>query len=100
MVNYQNPSITQFYLDRLVEDWGYQARVRQDVQAMVESMEPNFCHLNDNASFASSESVKGLQDFVRTYLEGLSPNYQVQDVSFPWNRLFEIDLQTVVSRPV
>lgn len=90
-----------FYLSRLIEDWGYQSLVRQEVCTD---------HLPGlGASYFQLSHVKGevceiieqkLNDFVDRYLrDTIAPNITVCDVSLPWERMFEVAFRLDTEKP-
>lgn len=75
------------YVERLVEDWGYQADVRQIIRERIDekglSMESDYEAIRQ---FAVGELNKFIVENINDYKE----KYYVNDVYFPWKRLFEI----------
>lgn len=79
---------------RLVDDWAYQANVRQAVKkALVEmGMDP---YVLDGTGKEQAEQL--IQEKLNTFLRGHGVNLQVSGVRLPWNRLFEIDFAVLFS---
>ncbi len=73
----QNDAFKRLQVVRLLDDWAYQANVRQELQS------PDVDAL--------SEKMKPYEDKVREFLGfGFSVRY-----SFPWNRLFEVKIELI-----
>ncbi len=82
----------EFYYCRLVEDWGYQAVVRQDV------VEHDLPRLNAGY-FHVSHVQKEVEAIIQTKLDAFAAQYlqpeigeriAVTDVELPWKRMFEV----------
>lgn len=78
--------LTQQYLD----NWGYQANVRKEVYRMQESIR------TDNVRYTGEltpQIREHMQELMQTFAEeGLGVNPRTISVTFPWGRLFEVDV--------
>lgn len=86
----------ELLLARYLEDWGYQANVRQSIAGAVWA-HPGFNHQTGNLDgardFAAARGTELLQEFARQNIrlpEGLS--LEKLRISHPWNRLFECEI--------
>ena len=86
----------ELMLTRYLEDWGYQANVRQSLAGAVWS-QPGYNQktgdLNGARAFAAAKGTELLQDFARqniTLPAGLS--LAKLHITHPWNRLFECEI--------
>ncbi|WP_295160035.1 DUF4127 family protein [Selenomonas sp. AE3005] len=86
----------ELMLTRYLEDWGYQANVRQSLASAVWS-QPGFNHQTGNLdgarNFAAAKGTELLQDFARQNINlpaGLS--LAKLHITHPWNRLFECEI--------
>ncbi|MCC3377391.1 DUF4127 family protein [Cohnella sp. REN36] len=84
-----------FYVSRLLEDWGYQARVRADVAwnhlAVLGGNYFDVAKIHDEIS----ELVRAkLLAFADAYLGDLDPSrFRLEDVHMPWKRMFEVGFE-------
>jgi len=89
----------EFLLERLVEDWGYQAIVRRNV------LEQHLSELGANyfdVSMAYDQVVDlvetKLTAFIHTYLQDFGPErIALRNVRMPWRRMFEVGLQIEIT---
>lgn len=86
----------ELLLTRYLEDWGYQANVRQSLASAVWS-QPGYNQqtgdLNGARSFAATQGTELLKAFARQNINlptGLS--LEKLHITHPWNRLFECEL--------
>ena len=77
----------RFLVERLVEDWGYQAIVRQSIWKQLETG-----HLSTDEVLNRAEQLaeKELNKFINDFIPEYKDKYIVKDVYFPWKRLFEV----------
>ena len=83
----------ELMLTRYLEDWGYQANVRQSLASAVWS-QPGYNQqtgdLNGSRSFAAAKGTELLKAFAQNNIKipaGLS--LEKFHITHPWNRLFE-----------
>lgn len=73
--NYQINSFTKLQITRFLDDWAYQANIRQILPK------------TDIA-----ELTKNMRNFENTVFDALNTNANIT-YSFPWNRLFEVEIE-------
>ena len=80
----------RFTLYRFVEDVHYQAYLRQLLAAYLTmvSHDPSD-QLNNDLNFYETFVEKGF----KVYANGITPEFQVNNVYYPWNRTFEIGFE-------
>lgn len=80
-------------MTRYINDWIYQANVRQDVARAFNIFPGNGTRLvlGDKAEPAQIETQKMTREFFDQYLPFL--HIKAVKVDFPWNRLFEADIR-------
>ncbi len=79
----------KFLLSRLVEDYGYQSRVRAEVVGDTSAQD----HLRPASVDVAADQVADRLDLVLQELLGAGSGWRVGGVSFPWARAFEISLR-------
>lgn len=81
---------TEFLLHRLLEDWGYQQRVRQQARAWLRANwgtdEPRLEHVA-----ATERWIEEQLNALLPVLSMFAPDWEVGNVRLPWQRLFEVD---------
>ncbi len=82
----------KFLMDRFVEDWGYQVLVRTHLREEAEKLGITYFDLRDEGPKISKIALDELHNFMEEYLGAFQSRYQLNQVYFPWNRLFEIGL--------
>lgn len=90
VARYNSPSTVQenkFLAERFVEDWGYQAIVRQ---ILSNETEQGFLNINDNPERVKEAAEQYLNKFIDEFIPEYREKYCVKDVYFPWKRLFEV----------
>ena len=86
----------ELLLTRYLEDWGYQANVRQSLGSALWS-QPGYDQKTGNLDgardFAAKEGTAMLQEFARQNLN-LPPGLSLEKlhISHPWNRIFECEI--------
>ena len=81
-----------FLCSRLIEDWGYQALVRQEVAVRdLPRLNAGYFNLAHVQGEVESLIQRELQRFADEYMADLA-RVQVRAVRLPWRRMFEIDL--------
>ena len=92
----QNENCTdRFLVERIVEDWGYQAMVRQNIWKQLENgayntLETGHLTTDETLKWAEKLAEKELNKFIQDYIPEYKDKYVVKDVYFPWKRLFEV----------
>lgn len=84
----------KFTLDRFVEDWGYQVLVRAQLRDHSEELGITYFDLKDHQPHIAAIAHEKLQAFLKTELGAFKDVYTLESVYFPWNRLFEIGLNS------
>lgn len=81
-----------FYVSRLIEDWGYQALVRQEVcDNHLPELGASYFELSHVVDEVCVIIEQKLNDFVKMYLQDdMVKNVIVRNVSLPWTRMFEV----------
>ena len=76
-----------------MDDWASQANVRQKIAAMLGTFpgDGNYGTLDEKKKAAMSATEKELYTFSREHLKDFS--VQSMQVDFPWNRMFEADIE-------
>lgn len=77
---------------RYLDDWAYQANIRNEVQQKLYDLGGNPQYLDGFQSAMVGEAEKREQLFAKQYL-WIAP--EKVKVSFPWNRLFEIRIDLI-----
>jgi hypothetical protein len=82
-----------FYLSRLVEDWGYQAKIRMDVAYHhIESLGGNYFDVEAIHDQVSELILDKMEAFIAEYLKDMRPGrIRLENVGLPWNRMFEVE---------
>ena len=88
----------EFLLYRFIEDCGYQAIARQEVIKELEAKGLSYYNFKDKSSWVEEVTKFMLNDFAQSML---SSNFAHKEiivtlVRFPWNRMFEVDLDIEV----
>ena len=81
----------QFLIKRYVEDLGYCAIVRQDVDNQLSQYGMNYFDVFEKTGIASGLVDKGLNDFIATQLKPIAGSFKLKNVNLPWKRMFEVD---------
>ena len=88
------PGPDRFLIDRYVEDWGYQVLVRAYLAEHGSKLGITYFDLGDRYPTIETIARDELQKFITTYLSEFKDGYKLQRVYFPWNRLFEIGIDS------
>ncbi|NYE09005.1 hypothetical protein F4694_005862 [Bacillus niacini] len=79
----------EFYYSRLVEDWGYQALVRQNVCSEdLPKFGVDYFHLGEYQEEIQNIIQNKLKDFIEQYLT--DHEVTLKNVVLPWDRMFEV----------
>ncbi len=83
---------TRLLTVRLLDDWAYQANIRGEIDATVLGpLGGNYFYLDNLAPRLTAETGQKLQAFAAAnFPEFATDNLQI---SYPWNRMFEIDVK-------
>lgn len=93
-LNYSRNEIDEFYILRLLEDWGYQAMIRQDISREdLPVMGLSYFNIGEKNEEVTEKAKRRLEDFKAKNLENIMRGYEIKRVYFPWNRLFEIGIE-------
>jgi len=77
----------KFYVERLVEDWGYQADLRQELRR---KMDADGLSMESDRETIEKIAEEELNRFIAECLPEYKDRYYVSEAYFPWRRLFEI----------
>jgi hypothetical protein len=82
----------EFYLSRLLEDWGYQAIIRADIAANhLEALGGNYFDVAAIQGEVSELIQLKMENFMHEYLQDLCPErIRLEHVHLPWKRMFEV----------
>lgn len=85
----------QFFVSRLLEDWGYQAVVRADVKDNhLEQLGGDYFDVSVPYDEVTRLIKEKLTEFTGTHLASLSPEFiSLDEVYMPWKRMFEVGLK-------
>jgi hypothetical protein len=83
----------QFVFERLVDDWGYQSRVRTQIEATAR--ERGFSPLNMNGKSVGIEAIarQELREFAGEIAQQFGVEVEHLDVALPWGRTFEVEVE-------
>lgn len=82
----------RFVFERLVDDWGYQSRVRAALESAARRQ--GFSPLNMNGQTVGIEAIarRELGDFAREIAPQFGARLEKLDVRLPWGRTFEVEV--------
>jgi hypothetical protein len=82
----------RFVFERMVDDWGYQSRVRAQIEAVAR--ERGFSPLNMNGQAKGIEAIarQELNEFAREIAPQFGVEVEHLDVALPWGRTFEVEV--------
>lgn len=96
MTGNQQYKSREFYKHRLVEDWGYQSKVRRNI---VENHLPlmkasyfNLMHVQPEVEILIKEQ---LTQFLNDHLS--NERITISHIALPWNRMFEVDFDLIIN---
>lgn len=101
MIWFQNPLDSRVFTDRrIVEDWIYMTRIRKLALDKVRELQGNPFALG-NIEWSLKKDVENwISSYLFTLLPSLSARWTANRISFPWDRLFEIDFEMVPTQVV
>ncbi|MBS5926417.1 MAG: DUF4127 family protein [Clostridium sp.] len=83
----------KFIAYRYLEDCGYQSVVRQIVIDELPLQGLSYYDFKDKEEWVKERVIKHLNEFLSRYIQPyLDENIKINGVSFPWRRMFEIDI--------
>ncbi len=82
----------KFLFERYLEDCAYDSLVRYRVSERLPEWGLDYFDLKDQADVIGEKVTKGIQAFISDYMPSFADEIVVSKVTFPWNRMFEIDL--------
>jgi hypothetical protein len=74
---------------RYLDDWAYQYQIRAELNAQLKDYDLNYFDLKDKENEISQLAEEKMIEFRNKYLKTFAFDFEV---SFPWNRLFEIKI--------
>ncbi|MGH4120207.1 DUF4127 family protein [Clostridium sp.] len=88
----------EFLIYRIVEDCGYQAIARQEVIKEIESKGLSYYDFKHQTSWVEDITKSMLNEFVEKFINSKFEGnaITVAKVKFPWDRMFEVDLNIEV----
>lgn len=81
-----------FLMSRYVEDYGYMGFVRSEVIAELGRLGKNYFDVSGKENEVARLIRDGLRRFVEKYLPSLKNRIEIESVTLPWQRMFEIGL--------
>ena len=89
----KDPDVNELLLRRYLDDWAYQANVRQNGAAQLHWLDGDgrYESLDDKQTAAADTTAELLKNFAQKYLPVFTGNDKIR-VRFPWNRMFEADI--------
>lgn len=89
-----------FFYERLIEDWGYQAIVRFKIMKNdIERLEGNYFDISKNLIEAEATIKRQLQQFIDEYINSYSSEkVKLVNVYSPWKRMFEVGIEAIVEK--
>lgn len=84
-----------FLMERYLEDAGYCALVRWQVDSVLEKYGMNYFDVQEQEGTVSNLVFDGLQAFAAAYLPSLAGKVVLQKVWMPWRRMFEVGVRAV-----
>lgn len=89
------PEHQNFLAERYIEDAGYCALVRWQVNGVLEKYGMNYFDVQEQQGTVSKLVFDGLEAFIREYMPTISQKVKLQKVWMPWRRMFEVGVEAV-----
>ena len=89
------PEHQNFLAERYIEDVGYCALVRWQVNGVLEKYGMNYFDVQEQQGTVSKLVFDGLEAFIREYMPTISQKVKLQKVWMPWRRMFEVGVEAV-----
>ncbi|MGP3778714.1 DUF4127 family protein [Halanaerobium saccharolyticum] len=77
---------------RYLDDWAYQYQIRAELNDELRESDLNYFDLKDKEEEISKKTKEKMVKFRNKYLKNFNNDFEV---SFPWNRLFEIKINII-----
>lgn len=87
----------QFVFERLVDDWGYQSRVRAELERAARAGGFSPINMNGQARGIESLAREKLGDFARQLAPQFGAKVEELRVELPWGRTFEVEVGATLS---
>ena len=86
-------SVDELLLRRYLDDWAYQANIRQIVAGQLNWLDGDgrYAVLDDKYNFAAENCELLLESFAKRNLPNFTGNDNIK-IRFPWNRMFEAEI--------
>ena len=86
-------SVDELLLRRYLDDWAYQANIRQIVAGQLSWLngDGRYAALDDKYNFAAENCELLLESFAKRNLPNFTGNDNIK-IRFPWNRMFEAEI--------
>ena len=93
-------SVDELLLNRYLDDWVYQANIRQVVATQLDWIagDGRYESLGDKRSIAEDNCASLIESFAKRNLPKFTGNDNIR-VRFPWNRMFEAEISYGISKP-
>lgn len=86
-----------FYYRRLVEDWGYQAVIRQEVTASyLDELGATYFDISSVEPEVQQLVYEKLNHFMKEQVPDIGKKVEVKNISFPWKRMFEVEFDLLI----
>ncbi len=87
----------QFVFERLVDDWGYQSRVRAELERVARTRGFSPINMNGQARGIEILASEQLTDFARQIAPQFGARVEELQVALPWGRTFEVEVGAKLS---
>lgn len=96
----ENPELFLFHIEKLIEDWAYQANVLNDISgAYSKEQSLDSYSLGEHREKAGLAVAERLNGFLRENLINVLPvsGLSVLGVEFPWDRVYDVKLNVALN---